>query len=43
MKILQLSMNKMMRGTGRERRKVKPMEEITIMSMKERITENAVF
>lgn len=43
MKIPQLSMNEMMTDTGRERRKVKIMEEITTTNMKEKITENAVF
>jgi hypothetical protein len=43
MKIPRLSMNEMMTDTGRVRRKVKRMEEITIMNMKERIIEIGVF
>lgn len=41
MMIPPLSTNEMMTDTRRERRKVKLMEEITIMNMKERIIEDA--
>jgi hypothetical protein len=39
MKMLQLNMNKMMIDTGMERRKMKLMAEIIIMSTRQRIIE----
>jgi hypothetical protein len=42
MKTLQLNMNKMMIDTEMERRRMKLMPEITIMSMRERIIEHIV-
>lgn len=42
MKILQLNMNKMMIDTEMERRRMKLMPEITIMSMRQRIIEHTV-
>jgi hypothetical protein len=42
MKMLQLNMNKMMIDTEMERRRMKLMPEITIMSMRQRIIERTV-